>query len=409
MWIRYTKLAVRNVLRSRARSGLTIGAITFGVLMTLILGAFVAGLVNVMIDDTVKVRTGAMQIHRKGYDDVRENQPLDLAMEQEPAWLPKLRAIAGVSAVTPRLTFGGILNAGSRSANYVGIAVDPLHDREVLSWNRHGLRGAQVGDDPAKTNAIVLGHELGTAMAVSLGGTLTLQAATATGQQNALDGDLVGTIETGSRFEAKRIAYVPLPWAQELLNMKGQVTEFLIAVEDRDEIDAVAEQVRALLGDDYEVQTWRQLRPSVAQGVDIQRMVLGGVGFVFLVIAMIGVMNTMLMSVLERTREIGTMMAVGVKRRTITMLFLLEGLTLAVLGGAIGVVLAVTLVSISVARGGIHMAPPGSETILEIVPNLPLWLIFPTVTMTLVGTLLAAAWPAWRAAQLRPVEALRAI
>lgn len=408
MWLQYSKLAIRNVLRSRARSALTIGAIGFGVLMTLVLGSFVAGLGNVMIDDTVKTRTGAMQIHRKGYDDVRENQPLDLAMEQEPAWLVKVRAIPGVTAVTPRLVFGGILNTGAQSANYVGIGVDPVTDRLALPWNRHGLHGAQIGDDRDKTSALLLGHELATAMHVEPGANMTLQAATASGQQNALDGELVGTFDTGTPFEAKRLAYVPLPWAQELLDMKGQVTEFLIAVDDREQAEAIAREVRTIVGAELEVQTWRELRPALANVVRVQEIILGGVGVVFLIIAIIGVINTMLMSVLERTREIGTMMAVGVRRQTITLLFLLEGVALAIFGGAFGVGLAWTLVSIVAGRGGIRMNPPGSESFFEIIPALPGWLIFPTVAATLIGTIAAAAWPAWRASQLRPVEALRA-
>lgn len=408
MLVQYSKLAVRNVLRSRARSGLTIGAIGFGVLMTLVLGSFIAGLGNVMIDDTIKSRTGAVQIHLKGYDDVRENQPLDLAMEQEPVWLAKVRAIPGVTAVTPRLVFGGILNAGAHSANYVGIAVDPGSDRTALPWNRHGLHGAQIGDDPAKTSALVLGHELATAMQVEPGATMTLQAATAAGQQNALDGELVGTLDSGTPFEAKRLAYVSLPWAQDLLDMKGKVTEFVIGIEDRDQADAIAREVRAIVGGGFEVQTWADLRPAVANIVRVQKIVLGGVGVVFLVIAIIGVINTMLMSVLERTREIGTMMAVGVRRQTITLLFLLEGVALALFGGAFGVVLAWGIVGVVAGRGGIHLNPPGSETYFDIIPALPGWLILPTVLATLLGTIAAAAWPAWRASQLRPVEALRA-
>jgi putative ABC transport system permease protein len=408
MWLRYLKLSIRNVMRSRARSLLTMGAIAFGVLMTLVLGAFIAGLGNVMVDDAIKSRVGALQIHRKGYDDVHENQPLDLDIPADAPWIAEIGDIEGVTAVAPRLVFGGILSNGSSSANYVGIGVDPVLDRKAMPWKDHGLHGALVGDDPTKTSATVLGHELARALGVKPGDTLTLQAATAHGQQNAMDVELVGTLDSGTPFEGKRLLQVPLAYAQSLLDMDGRYTEIVVAVDDRDAIDAVARRVRALVGPDYEVQPWHELRPQIADIVRMQKIILGGIGAVFLVIAIIGVINTMLMSVLERTREIGTMMAVGVRRRTITLLFLFEGLALAVFGGALGVGLAALLVRLAAGAGGFDVSPPGNESVMQIIPALPAWLLLPTVAATLVGTLCAAAWPAYRASQMKPVDALRA-
>lgn len=406
--LRYLRMAIRNVLRSRARSLLTIGAIAFGVWMTLTLGSFIAGMRNALTDDTVKSRVGAIQIHRRGYDDVRGNQPLDLDMPADAAWLQQVRATPGVVAVTPRLVFSGILTNGSQSANYIGIGVDPALDRVALPWFARDVQGAQIGDDPDNSAETIVGDELGAALDAKVGTTLTLQAATAQGQQNAMDARVVGTRSTGTPFDSKRLVFVPLAWAQELLDMQGRVTEFVVAVEDREQIEAVAAALQRSLGPELHVQPWQELRPTVADLLRVERVILGGIGLVFLIIAIIGVANTMLMSVLERTREIGTMMALGVRSRTITTLFLLEGLALALFGGGVGVALAIALVAAVGGSGGVDVTPPGSLTHYAIIPDLPLWLIGPTVTLTLLGTIAAAAWPAWRASRLRPVEALRA-
>ncbi len=406
--LRYLRLAVRNVLRSRARSVLTIGAIGFGVWMTLVLGSFIAGLQNALIDDTVKGRVGAIQIHRKGYDDLLGDAPLDLDLPQDAPWLEKVRRTPGVVAVAPRIRFTGILTNGSQSANYVGVGVDPKLDRLALPLFAASVQGHIVGDDPEQTAAVVVGDEMAAALAAEPGTTLTLQTATASGQQNAMDAVVVGRRSAGTPFDNKRLVFVPLAWTQELLDMKGRVTEFVVAVDDREQVGAIAAQLQRELGPDLVVEPWQALASQVADVVRVQRLVLGAIGAVFLIIAIIGVANTMLMSVLERTREIGTMMALGVRRGTITVLFLLEGMTLAVFGGGLGVGLAILLAKIVGGLGGVSGSPPGTVAKYVIIPDLPLWLIAPTVALTLLGTLAAAGWPAWRASRLRPVEALRA-
>jgi putative ABC transport system permease protein len=171
-------------------------------------------------------------------------------------------------------------------------------------------------------------------------------------------------------------------------------------------VNAVAGSLRAALGPGYEVRTWLELNPSVGEIIKIQRTVLLAVGFLFLVIAIIGVVNTLLMSVIERTREIGTMMAVGVRRGRIALLFVLEAATLALLGGGIGVGSAYLLVGILRSRGGLVM-PVGNTATFTLIPAVAEYQVVVAVSIATVGAILGALWPAVRAARLRPVEALR--
>ena len=166
--------------------------------------------------------------------------------------------------------------------------------------------------------------------------------------------------------------------------------------------------LRAAIGPDYEVQTWAELRPNVADVTRFVRIVLTGICIVFLVIAVIGVVNTMLMSVLERTREIGTMMAVGVRRGQVLLLFVLEAAVLALLGGLGGGLLGGAVVAAIAARGGVGANAPGTMVVKYIVPVVPVELAVLAPAAALLGAVLAALYPAWRASRLRPVEALRA-
>lgn len=400
------RLAFRNVLRNKSRAGFTVGAIGFGVLMTLLLGSFVLGLGNAMVDDVVEGKVGALQVHRKGYDDVRENQPLDLDFAQTGGVVDKVRQVPGVTGVAPHLVFSGLAANGAQSTMVVATGVDPAMELAVLPRVNQFLDGLPV--DPAVANGAVFGKDLGDALGLKPGTGGTIQAAAKSGQQNALDFELRGTTNSGNAFESKRSIFVPLHWAQELLGMEGRITELVVSTAERGDVEAVAERVRAAVGPEYEVQTWKQLRPNVDDVVNFQRLILTAICIIFLVIAIIGVINTMLMAVLERTREIGTMMAVGMRRARITQLFLWEAAALAVLGTSLGLSIGLTIILTIAHQGGVPATAPGSSAIYYIVPAIPLGLLAPTVLLAGVGTILAGVYPSWRAARLNPVDALRA-
>lgn len=401
-------LARRNILRNKARSALTLGAIFIGVAMTILLAGFGDGLTMLMRDDTIKSKIGALQVHRTGYSDARDNQPLDLDMEQGGALEAKIRSVAGVRAVAPRIVFSGLINNGRDATMVVGRGIDPSREYEALPWARGDVVGAAVSD--AQGVGGVMGYDLANAMGLKLGGTATLQAATKTGQQNALDVDLVGTLDNANVFESKRFMHVPLGFAQKLLRMPGRVTEYAVSVDDVDAVDDVAQAMRGVLGPEYEVETWAQLQPNVADVLRFQAIVVGLIGVVFLVIVVFGVINTMAMSVLERTREIGTMMALGVRRSTISRLFVQEAAVLALVGSLLGLALGMGVEALIAAYGGIPIAPPGmTAERYHLIPATSTLKLGVVLLAAMLGAMGAAVVPAWRAAKLRPVDALRAV
>jgi putative ABC transport system permease protein len=163
-------------------------------------------------------------------------------------------------------------------------------------------------------------------------------------------------------------------------------------------------------GPDCEVQTWREILPNLAAIITFQRVIMGVISTVFLIIVVFGVANTMVMSVFERTREIGTMMALGLRRGRIGALFVLEAAFLASAGATAGA---------AVARGVVGAAGPlgrlrggGARQHVaryHLVPVVPPTIVGLAMLASITGALLAAAYPAWKATRLRPVEALRAV
>ncbi|MCI0573250.1 MAG: ABC transporter permease [Myxococcaceae bacterium] len=397
-------LAVRNVARSKARSAITVGAITLGILMTLLLGAVIHGLHRWLIEDTVKGTVGAIQVHRTGYFERRDRQPLKLDLEEGGAVEAAMLRVPGVAAVTPRLAFSGMVSNGSSATIFVAQGVDPVREKQVLPWASQDVRGTRLGADTPRST--VLAKDLAEALGVEPGATLTLQATTQGGKENVLDVELGGMVTSSLMAQSKRMLSVPLPFAQELVRMKGRATEYVVAVDEGADVDQVATGLRAALGAEFDVQTWREVQPAVPEVIAIQRGVLLAIGALFLVIAIIGVANTLLMSVLERTREIGTMMAVGVKRQKIAVLFVLEAAVQALIGAAVGVAGAYGIVALVLARGGLSLQVTPTQ-LFTIQPEVAGYQVAIAVVASTVGAVLAAVSPALRAARLRPVEALR--
>lgn len=398
------RLAFRNVLRARARSALTIAALLFCVMMSLLLSGLVMGVGESLASEAIEGSVGSLQVHRAGYFEKRDRQPLKFNLEQSADMEATLRATKHVKAVTPRLTFSGLLTNGSQGTVAVMTAVDPATVREALPRADMYLNGDPL--QPGDTNGVQLGIELAHALGAKQGAPLMISAQGLSGRDNALDLELRGTLNGQNPLTSKRAATVPLAFAQSLLGMEGKVTEYVIAVDEPSYMNSVAEALRQQLGAGYEVQTWEQLRPGLSDVRLLQRAILGAVSLVFLIIALFGVANTLLMSVLERTREIGTMLAVGMTRSQVARLFMLEALVQAVIGSSVGLAIALPIISLARSRGGFTVPMGNLGGVFTVMPTLLTVVPFIVVGATCLGSVLAAVSPALRAARLRPVEAL---
>jgi putative ABC transport system permease protein len=179
-------------------------------------------------------------------------------------------------------------------------------------------------------------------------------------------------------------------------------------VDDMKNLERVAAELRTRLGPEYEVHTWQELQPLVRDGIVRLQFVLGLVSVVLAIIIVTSIVNVMLMSVFERVREIGTMMAVGVRRFQVLTLFLLEAGLLGLLGSLGGVALGSVLVKM-IASKGIPFQSVGSSAQSVLRPELHLPFVLVTVVFAIAGAVAAAGYPAWRASRMNPVDALRSV
>ena len=225
----------------------------------------------------------------------------------------------------------------------------------------------------------------------------------------ALDFEFVGLYgQPGLPLRDKKIGIVPLSFAQALLRMEGRATEIAVAIENLEAAELIKPLLQAAVGPEYEVTTWHDVAPAIDDQVAGQNFVLSLISAVFLFVALLGIANTMLMSVLERTREIGTMMSVGVRRRQILTLFLLEAALLGLAGGILGAAAGGGFV-LYYGYKGIVMRFPGMLAAMHVHPTVSIGYILFILALASGGAALAALWPSLRASRMRPVEALASV
>lgn len=406
MWV-FLKLAARNLLRNKRRSAITFIAIGLGLVLVLFFYGFIQGVDKQFTDNFIKAQTGHIQIHARGYQEKARLMPLDIAIRDYESVVQKLKEIPGVKSVSPRLRFPVIVSTGSESLGVLGLGFDPHAERDGIIATKIA-EGEYLSE---RAGYALIGAQLAHDLKVSVGDLLTLVATTAKGALNSIDVEIKGIFATGYSQIDNSVLALALPDAQKLLRMAGQVTEITLMLNDANQADPVAQAIRERFSDDgFEVQTWRELGAAIFELLAARRQLIAIISFVVILIATLGIVNTMLMSVFERVREIGTLMALGMTPGEIRVLFLLESAILGAAGGLMGIGIGGALlkyfsvVGITITQASQFVnAPIGTTFYAEFSWGM-LGMFF---VLAQVVAVLAALYPAYIASKQEPVQALR--
>lgn len=401
-------LALRNIWRNKRRSLLTISAMVISSsLLILALGVF-SGMLRDMLASATEQYHGHIVVAKQGYVDDRE---MFASFVPDPELLERLGRQPEVAGLSPRLRGFGLLSHGKSTQPAEILGIRPQAEREVTTLAGHLVAGsflAAEGGDGA-----VLGRGLAKKLGVAVGDELVFVTQAADG---SIGNDLLtvtGIFATGDSARDNALALVGLPWLQRVMVLDGRVHELALAVADPMRAAAVAEKLRRELPPGMEALDWGDLLPEMREAIasfDVSRMIMV---VILYFAAGLGILNTFFMSVLERTREFGILMAMGMRPWRIRLLVLLETLAM----GAVSLVLGLALglgMSLYMARVGIDLSGTISPVTYAggtILPRLraviePSNFAIPALLLLAV-CLLAGFLPANRAAKLRPAEAIR--
>jgi putative ABC transport system permease protein len=413
------KMAFRNVARNVRRSLFTGAMVAIGVATIIFFRGYLVGLQEMIIDNLIKSRNGAFQVEQVGYGESLELAPLNLSLSTSSQIKPRLQQLANVEAITSRLYFVGLLSNGEDTTMFAGMGVEPHNELVVcpngIASNRvidsggkaYGLV-AGVGAGAGGEDGVLIGVEMAVALHLKVGDTVTLTVTTRSGSTDAVDVLVTGIHRYSDPFENQHNIVVSLSLAQKLLHMENQVTSYVAKVAQRAQIESAVAAAKNALGETQppvEVLSWSDLSPYYRDVIILQDDLFSIALAVVILLALAGIINTMMMSVFERRREIGTLMSIGFRRHQILGLFLLESLVLGIVSALTGVAVGFLIVSATHWQGiDFNIPAVGNITVR------PVWrfgFLAAAMGWTLIGALLAGVYPAYRASRLKPVDALR--
>jgi len=424
------KIGFRNLARNRWRSGLTLGGIAISVgFMVWILG-FMEGWLGAMVRGATAVETGQVQVHTEGFADnprVYRSFPVDQAL------LSSVRGVEGVVGVSPRVKLNGLVGHEEKSVVARILGVDPVLESETTPVVRSVAQGRWLSDYPAEYPApreVVLGAGVARQLQVGVGDELVVFLEAADGSLGNDLLEVVGTVETGNTAIDQMTVYMHLQDARFLAALDGQAHELAIATTNllgaRETAGRVAEALgaytrgvspgEATTGDPDAllVRPWQEILPSIYQMLTLSRQSNWMTYLLIYLVAAIGLLNTQRMSALERKREFGVLMAIGMRPRRMFRMILVESLVLGSLGGMIGTALG-SLVTWYHATAGLDLAlftQHGEFTFMGVAFSgrmysilTPMAALQPILVMVLVA-FLAGLWPAIKTARLDPAPTI---
>jgi putative ABC transport system permease protein len=416
---RLLQLAWRNLWRNRRRTFITMAAIAFGYAMLLFVACLMAGLRWQMIENGTCLVMSQIQVHAPGYYPNRSIQKTLGGKEGTDvnAMLAAIAADRRVSAAAPRVYGYGLLSAAHRSAGVELLGILPDQEPKVSALNGQIVKGSYL--TPGMSKGVAMGDKLASTIGIEVGSEIVLLTQAADGSLGNDVYTVVGIFHTGLDVVDRGLVLMSLSSLQELSHLApARIHEVGIKLNDVAGATAVAAALGLQLGKTLpvRVRAWPELAPELASYVQFNRGVTFVLFVIFFLLAVIGIMNTMLMAVFERTRELGMLMALGMRPVQVIALILAEaaGLALAslVVGGAVSVPLLWYLQVHGLDLGG----ATGEVVSLAGVVVGHLWYgrqDFPVYSQAALGlaatALVSALYPAWRAAHFRPTEAIRKV
>lgn len=418
-------LAWRNLWRNRRRSLVTILSLAFGFAAVALFAGYTSavyvGLSNASIHGEL---IGHLTINRAGWETQGKLHPDKYMLSAED--IEKVQAIVAKelpgAQLMPRLSASGLLSNGRSSTIFIASGIAPK-DLNALRGPFQNAPGALSDDKPS---GVTTAQGLADVLGFKVGDSASILASTIHGQANAADVDITDAVNTGNSATNDKLMLMPLGMAQSLmdapdraealtvlLNAKSAQSDgmrdmYTRAAPSEEQSSALKQQLMVAFkqaGLDLDVRTWQQMSAFFRQVKGMYDMIFALMLTVVLAIVVLSIANAMSMAVVERTREIGTLRAIGVRRSGITALFVSEALLLVVVGTAVGLLLT-ALTRYGVNLADIRYVPPGNTT------SVPIYIGFDTARTAIAGVVLAvlavgaAYFPARRAAHHSITESL---
>ena len=408
--IKWIKIALRNIVKNKRRSFVTLLAIAMGFAAVSLFRGYADNTYYGLRESAIRGEgLGHLTIYKQGWLEKGKIDPDKYMFSQEEMQriIDLVEEDENVILATPEIHISGLVSNGRISAIFLAKGVIPGDDKTIKgAWAAfRPVRGDVLNDK--KSYSVEMAEDLASHLDLKPGSDGVVMATTFDGQMNALDIEVAGIYDTGSDATNDKYMRFPFAFAQYLYDTE-KADRIVVLLEDWKKTQHIRTRLLNRLstaGLQCEIKSWNELSLFYSKVKGMFDMIFMFIFTIVLIIVVMSVVNTMGMAVLERTREIGTLRALGLKRRGVSLLFAIEGGLLGFLGSILGMVLNVTVWAIIRSVEPTYI-PPGVSTPVPLIVNLVPQFILILVIFLIFLSLMAAILPARRAARQNVVDAL---
>ena len=404
----FAVVAWRNLWRNPRRTWLTAGSIAFATALVVFASSIQVGSYDGMIDTATRLVSGHIQVqHPKFHDDPRMRHTLSdgISLTERLAELP------GVAGAAPRAEAFALLSTKERSFGGLALGVDPLLEPRVSDLSKALAEGEFL---PGPDDAFI-GAALARNLDLSVGDEILVLGTAKEGNVGALALWVAGIFETGHEDTDRSLILVPLQTLQEGFDLGDEVHRILVAADSIRDIDDVARDIDGALGDGHRTLKWSELMPEIEQGIRIDRISAQLMYWLLLILVAFAIVNTLMMTVFERTREFGMLLAIGMRPASIIGMLQVEAAVMWAIGAGIGLAAAAGLIGwLSQTGIAFDKIAEGMDEVSanyfipeRLYPGFALYSVAMSPAVLGLATLAAAFGTSLRLRTIRPVDALR--
>lgn len=401
------RIALRNLTRNRRRSITALLIVAVGVISLVLAEGFIQWIFWAMREGTIQFQSGHIQVVRPDYFSKGVADPLSYLLPEGMSTVKTLESIPGVKLVAPRLKLTGLISHGETTVAFLGEGVIPAKEAELSKGGLAIVEGRNLS--AANASEVILGRGLARNLGVGPGDTVALLATASGGGINAIEAKVAGLFTSTNQAYDNSALRLPIAQAQSLLRVHGAHV-WLVLLHETEQTDHFLERFRTRFSvkkDGLEFVPWyaqadfyNKTVALFSQQINVLRLIIG-------LIIILSISNMLIMNVMERTGEIGTLLAIGLKRKKLLQMFATEGFVLGLVGGLAGLVIGYVLATLISAIGIPMPPPPGMEEGYTGEIRVTGGLLISAFLIATTTTLLAGLYPAWKASRQQIVNALR--
>jgi len=407
------KMAIRNVFRHTRRTLITAAAIGVGLMFMIMIDSLFAGVENQVVRNILETDNSELVVYPTGVFENRFLFPLDTLIEDASGLSAQLEAdYADVISATPRLRFAVFAIGPQAELFAVGMGIDSETDPKVFDLQNKIEEGRFLEAD----GDLVIGAGLAAELKLELGDYLLIQTKSRRGVMDVREYEITGIVNTSNPLINSNAVFITLADAQTILQAPGAASEINLHVKDKprdtERLNVLGSKIGKDLGADFELYTWYDLNAGLFEIAGQKQSVGYLIGLIVIVIALVGIVNTMLLSIYERIPELGTMRAMGFSKGNIRWMMLAEGSVIGFLGGLFGVILGLGVV-IPLTEVGIDMTSLMGDFEMPMPMDLNFrgeynfgYMAFTFFLGWIISTVITLI-PARKATKIEPSEALR--